>query len=260
VISTAEEYNQCFACPITSRRDISILWTGGTDNVVDRRPTPERRSCAGRGGLRNCKDEYSFEEQRPTARLVIGFAQALRKRPEGPSHVAKMLILDRGGKFTPMSISSVINEFLASRQSSISAIYRTFGMPEPLIQIGTRVPSDMPQFMWQFETTALARRVALIGSQCDAAVLPIGQQSQIDISGPVRGSSSTAVAALSIGRQSDIFTANPLRAVSRSGAARGRRRTGIPAVTKGLPALHPSSGPGGDLPTVGTNQGPGPPA
>jgi phage portal protein BeeE len=143
---------------------------------------------------------------------------------------------------------------------SVSEVCRLFCVPEPLLQIGQRLPSDMSTYVTTFAIQALAPLVNAIEAEFDHSVLPAGMHLALDMSGLLRGNYSAVVAALATATQSGITTPNDARRalglppleggdVLRLGSA-----PSWPADRPGMPALHPSPGPGGDLPNLGTNQ------
>jgi HK97 family phage portal protein len=188
---------------------------------------------------------------------------AVRESNEGSSNVGRILVLDRGGKYIPTQMTSVDAEFLATRMFSVSEVCRLFCVPEPLLQIGQRLPSDMATFVTTFAIQALAPIVNAIEAEFDHSVLPAGMHLVIDMSALLRGNYSAVMAALATGTQSGITTANDarrslgLRPLEGGDTLRQGPPPTWPADRPGMPALHQSPGPGGDLPNVDTHQGQG---
>ncbi len=193
------------------------------------------------------------------------FRERISEMNEGSSNAGRILILDRGGKFIPVTMSSVDAQFLESRAFSVEDLARLFGVPSVLLQIGQRLPVDLAPFTSALASQALAPIVSLIEAEFDHAVLPAGQHLSIDMSGLLRGSYAAAVSALAVGKQSGIFTANDARKSLGLPPLEGGDvlvATGTapswPADAHGMPHLGPSPGPtGGGLPHVGTHEGEG---
>jgi HK97 family phage portal protein len=123
-----------------------------------------------------------------------------------------VLILDQSAKYEAMSLSSADAEFLASRQFSVAEVCRLFNVPEPLVQLGPRVPADPTAYVTAFAQLCLAPIIADIESEFDNSVLPAGMHLSLDLDGMMRGSFSATVAGLAALKQSGIVTANDARA------------------------------------------------
>lgn len=192
------------------------------------------------------------------------FRDNIREMHAGPSNAGKIMILDRGGKFTSTSMSSLDAEFLASRQFSVSEICRLFSVPEVLMQVKERVPADPSAYLSLFASQCLAPLVAGIESEFDT-LLPVGQHLQLDLSGMLRGSFATMTAAMCASVQSGIATPNDgrralgLRPHADGDMLRVGPAPSWPADATGLPHLGPSPGPTakGGLAEPGTHQGQG---
>jgi HK97 family phage portal protein len=182
----------------------------------------------------------------------------------GSINAGRTPLIEGGWSLQTLSLSSVDAEFLASRQWNTTQICALFGVPELLLHIGQRLPSDMAPFITQFAQLALAPLASAIESEFSYTVLPDGMRLRIDLDGLMRGSFSAVVAGLAALTQSGIITPNDARAeldwpphpdgdaLQRNGAP------DWPADGAGMPALHPSPGPTGDMPPMpGTNEGEG---
>jgi HK97 family phage portal protein len=183
-------------------------------------------------------------------------------------NAGKVPLLEGRWEFQQVSLSSVDAEFLGSRQFSVAEICRLFSVPEPLLQLGQRVPADLSPYTTAFATQALSPLVALIEAEFDYAVL--GNSSlhlQLDMGGLMRGSFSATVAALCALQQTGAVTANDVRQeLGWSAHPDGDelRPNGAPpswpADGPGLPSVHPPAAQVGDgVPHVDTheNQGTG---
>jgi HK97 family phage portal protein len=179
------------------------------------------------------------------------FREAITESNEGPANAGRMIILDRNGKFTPTQMTSADSEFQSARMLGISDVARILKIPEPMLQIGQRLPSDMSTFVTTFATQALAPIVNAIEQEFDVSVLPGGMHLVLDMSGLMRGSYSAAVGALSVGKQAGIYTANDARRSLGLEPVAGGDVLGSgpapnwPADHSGVPHLGPSPGPGG---------------
>ncbi|MCH4091076.1 phage portal protein [Acetobacter sp.] len=190
----------------------------------------------------------------------------------GSVNAGKVPLLEGGWKFNQTSLNSVDAEFLSSRQFGVAEICRLFRVPEPLVQLGQRLPADMSPFMAAFAQLALAPIVAVLEAEFDAAVLPPGFHLQMDMGGLLRGNYSAVAAANCAQVQSGIMTANEARAaVGLPPHADGEVLRGAtggatplagkldapnwPADMPGMPSLAPKPGHTGDgLPAPGTHQ------
>jgi len=179
----------------------------------------------------------------------------------GAINAGKMILLEGGMKYLPLSMNSVDSQFIETRQLNTAQICSLFGVPEILIQLGQRLPADMAPFVSQFAQLALAPIVTAIEAEFDYVILPAGMHLSIDLDGLMRGSFSATTAALAALKQSAIITANDARAeldwppIAGGDVLASASAPSWPADAKGMPALHPSPGPtGNDPPAPGTNQ------
>jgi HK97 family phage portal protein len=179
----------------------------------------------------------------------------------GSLNAGKVPLLEGGWEFKPISLNSVDAEFLATRQLNTSQVAMLFGVPEILLHIGQRLPTDMAPFITQFAQLALAPLVTSIEAEFDHAVLPPGQHLAIDLDGLMRGNFSSTVAALAALKQSGIISANDARAELDWAPVEGGdtlRPTGAPswpADGPGSTHLGPSPGPTGNAPPEPGNHG-----
>lgn len=186
------------------------------------------------------------------------FREHIKEMHSGPANSGRVMILDRGGKFTSTSMSSLDAEFLASRQFSVSEICRLFSVPEVLMQVKERVPADPSAYLTLFAAQCLAPLVATIEAEFDA-LLPAGTHLQLDMSGMLRGSFATMTAAMCASVQSGIATPNDgrralgLRPHADGDVLRVGTAPSWPADFAGGKHLGASPGPRGDLPEPGTN-------
>lgn len=191
----------------------------------------------------------------------------------GAVNTGRVPLLEGGWKFEQTSLNSVDAEFLSSRQFGVAEICRLFRVPEPLVQLGQRLPADMQPYMSIFAQLALAPIVSVLESEFDESVLPSGFHLQIDMGGLLRGNYSAVAAANCAQVQSGIMTPNEARqAVGlpahdngddlRSSSATQPSGVGAapnwPADAPGMPSLAPKPGHTGDgLPAPGTHQNKG---
>ena len=181
----------------------------------------------------------------------------------GTHNAGKMLVLESGLTFNPITMSAVDAELLASRQFSVGEIARLFAVPEPMLQIGSsRLPPTLTPYLSAFATMALAPLVAVIEAEFDT-ILPPGQHLQLDMGGLLRGDYAAVAAAQAVLVQSGIATANDARRALGLPAHDDGDDLGagpapnFPADATGVPSLAPKPGPGGTLPNVGTHQNEG---
>jgi HK97 family phage portal protein len=197
---------------------------------------------------------YLTKQQRTDTR---GFVD----RFTGAVNAGSVPLLEGGWTWQQVSMSSVDAEFLASRHFSVAEICRIFSVPEMLLQIGTRLPTDMASITSQFAVQCLSPMVSLIEHEFDFAVLPPGLHLELDLSGLMRGSFSQMTAALCALTQSGIATPNDSRrwlgglpAIEGGDVLRVGPAPTWPADGPGLPHLGPSPGPtGAGLAAPGTN-------
>jgi HK97 family phage portal protein len=181
-------------------------------------------------------------------------------------NAGRIPLLEGGWKFEAMALSSVDQEFLASRRFSVEDVCRLFNVPAPLIQLPERsVPADLSQYSTLLVQQCLRPMCELIEDEFDHAILPPGMHLELDTDGLERGSFSATVSALAALKQSGCLSANDVRqalgwspvpggdALQQSGAPNW------PADAAGLPSLSPKPGPTGDgnLPMPGTHKGQG---
>jgi HK97 family phage portal protein len=172
----------------------------------------------------------------------------------GAINTGKTALLEGGMTFHATSLNSVDAEFLATRQLNTSQVAMLFGVPEILLHLGQRLPTDMAPFITAFAQLALAPLVVAIETEFDHVILPAGQHLSIDLDGMMRGSFSATTAALAALKQSGIVTANDARAELDWPPIEGGDVLGtgtapnFPADFKGSTALHPSPGATGDNP------------
>ena len=200
---------------------------------------------------------YLTDEQRKLAKAsLLDYSGAL--------NAGKVPLLEGGWSFKQASLNSADAEFLSSRQFGVAEICRLFRVPEPLIQLGDRLPADLSPYLAAFAQLTLAPIVSAIEAEFDQTVLPAGYHLLIDMGGLLRGNYSAVAAANCAQVQSGIMTANEARsAVGLSSHADGDAlRTGSapnwPADAPGMPSLAPKPGHTGDgLPAPGTHQNEG---
>jgi HK97 family phage portal protein len=172
----------------------------------------------------------------------------------GALNAGKIPVLEGGWKFEQISINSVDAEFLATRQFSVAEICRIFCVPEPLLQLGQRVPADLSPYTAAFCQQAILPLVRLIQSEFNYSVLPPGMYLELDTDHLARGSFSATVAGLAALKQSAIITANDARAelgwppVAGGDALSAAAPPSWPADGPGSVHLAPSPGPTGNGP------------
>jgi HK97 family phage portal protein len=211
---------------------------------------------------------------RPSAVLSIPtfLDDARRKRFEeeylpkfaGAMNAGKTALLEGGWELKQVALSSVDSEMLESRKLNTSQVAMLFGVPEILLHIGQRLPTDMAPFVTQFAQLALAPIVTSIEAEFDHVVLPAGMHLSIDLDGLQRGSFSATVSALAALLQSGAITPNDVRneldwpPVEGGDVLRAGPPPQWPADFKGGSHLGPSPGPtGGGLPEPGNNSNDG---
>jgi HK97 family phage portal protein len=182
----------------------------------------------------------------------------------GSLNAGKIPLLEAGFAYQSIALNSVDAEFLATRQLNTSQIAMLFGVPEVLLHIGQRLPTDMAPFVTQLAQLALSPLAAAIEAEFNHVILPPGMHLSLDLDGLQRGSFSSTVAALAALLQSGAITPNDVRAeldwppmdggdVLRTGAA-----PNWPADASGMPHLGPSPGATGDGPPApGSHQNEG---
>lgn len=179
----------------------------------------------------------------------------------GGINAGKMVVLEGGMKFLPLSMNSVDSQFIETRQLNTEQICALFGVPSILIQTGQRLASDMAPFVTQFAQLALAPIVTAIQSEVDHVLLPHDMHCEIDLDGLGRGSFATTVAALAALLQSGAVTPNNVRAelkwppIDGGDTLRVGSPPSWPADGPGSKHLGASPGPtGSGVPEPGTNQ------
>ncbi len=182
----------------------------------------------------------------------------------GPGNAGKVMLLEGPFSFKPASSTPHDAELLATRQFSVAEVCRLFNVPEPLMQLGVRVPASLDPYLAAFAQLALAPLVAVLESEFDHAILPPGLHLQLDMAGLQRGNFAGQVAAFCAATQSGITTPNDARrglgwpAHGAGDALRPGNAPSWPADAAGMPHLGPSAGHTGDgLPAPGTNEGQG---
>jgi len=193
------------------------------------------------------------------------YGTAFVEKYTGAINAGKIPLLEGGWKFEALSMNSVDMEFLQSRVFNVSDICRLFCIPEPLLQIGQRLPQDLQPYTVAFASQCLSPLVGLIEAEFDNAVLPAGVHLRIDMSGLMRGSYSTVAAAQSSLKQSGIISANDARAVlglpatPDGDALASGPAPSWPADRPGMPHTGPSPGPTGPggIPNVDSNENEG---
>jgi HK97 family phage portal protein len=181
------------------------------------------------------------------------FRQSIAETAAGPANAGRVLILDRGGKYQPVSMTSAEAEFLASRAFNVEDVCRLFSVPSMLLQLGSHraAPTDLAPFTAALANQALAPIVNAIESEIDHSVLPPGMHLVLDMSGLQRGSYSAVMAALCAGTQSGITTANDARKslglppLEGGDVLRTSSAPNWPADATGMPAMGPKPGPTG---------------
>jgi HK97 family phage portal protein len=158
---------------------------------------------------------------RPSALLTTGqvLDDARRKRFDeeflpkftGAMNAGKVPLLEGGFGYQSISLNSVDQEFLETRRLNTSQVAMLFGVPEVMLQIGQRLPTDMAPFVTMFAQLALAPLLSVIEAEFDHVVLPAGMHLVIDLDGLQRGSFSAIVAALAALLQSGAVTPNDVR-------------------------------------------------
>lgn len=182
----------------------------------------------------------------------------------GALNAGRVPLIEGGFTFSPVALTSVESELLSTRQFSVAEIARLFSVPEPLLQLGQRVPPGIDAYVTTFAQLCLAPIVAVIESEFDHAVLPAGMHLQIDLAGLMRGSFSAVVAGMAALKQSGIITANDAREELNWPARPDGDTLGIgpapswPADGAGSTHLGPSPGKTGNGPSEpGTNENQG---
>ena len=183
-------------------------------------------------------------------------------RVSGSSNAGRILWADADVQVKPFTMNSTDAEVLASRRLSVEEIARLFSIPIPILQQSTTAVASLTPYLSAFARLALAPIVATIEAEF-LDLLPAGQTLRIDMSAFMRGDYSAIAAAQAVLVQSRIATPNDARealglAYHPDGDTLGTGSPpNYPADAAGMPALHPSPGPGGVLPNVGTNQNKG---
>jgi HK97 family phage portal protein len=179
----------------------------------------------------------------------------------GALNAGKTPLLEGGMDLKQSALSSVDAEFLATRQLNTSQIAALFSIPEVLLHIGQRLPTDMAPFITQFAQLALAPIVTAIETEFSYSVLPGGMRLVLDLDGLMRGSFSSMVAALAALKQSGVISANDARAELDWPPIAGGDVLSVgpppswPADGPGSQHLGPSPGAtGSGVPEPGTNQ------
>lgn len=183
----------------------------------------------------------------------------------GSANVGKVLVLEQGLSWQSIALNPADAELLESRKFGVSEIARIFSVPEPMLQLGTRLPQSYTPIVAAFAQLALTPLVNMLEAEFDAAVLPAGYHLSIDMGGLLRGDYAAVAAAQAVLVQSGIATPNDARqALGLPAHDQGEelRPNGsapsYPADASGVPSLAPKPGPGGGpLPHVGTNQNEG---
>lgn len=187
--------------------------------------------------------------------------QASLERLRGASNGGKTMLLEGAFSYNPLSVTPADAELLSSRQFSVAEIARLFCIPEPLLQLGQRIPASLDPYVTAFAQLALAPLINLIEDEFDAAVLPPDVHLQIDLAGMLRGNFSAMTAAMCAAVQTGIATPNDGRRALGLPAAdggddlRAGNAPNWPADRPGMPHLGPSPGPtGGGVPEPGNHQ------
>lgn len=178
----------------------------------------------------------------------------------GSGNVGKTMLLQGSLKYTPLSLSPEDAQLLSTRQFSVAEMARLFCIPEPILQMGNRVPASLDPYLSAFAQLALAPLVAVIEAEFDHAILPPGIHLQLDMAGLQRGNFAGQVAAFCAATQSGITTPNDARrglgwpAHADGDALRPGNAPAWPADAKGVPHMGPSPGrTDGGLPAPGNN-------
>lgn len=193
------------------------------------------------------------EKNRAEARLMLD-------RLTGAMNAGRVPLMEGGFTFQQVGMSSVDQEFLATRRLNVEEIARVFRCPVGLIQPGAGV-QPYEAMVAAFGQLCLAPLVAVLEAEFSAAVLPFGQYLQLDLSGMLRGSYSGMMGANSVAVQAGILTPNDARraaglpALPDGDTLRVGAAPSFPADAAGVPSLAPKPGPGaGALGNPGTNE------
>jgi HK97 family phage portal protein len=198
---------------------------------------------------------FIARDQRPRAREIID-------EFSGAVNSGRVPLIEGGWTLTPFSATPADAQMIESRTFTAAEVCALFNVPELLLRIAQRLPSDMSTFTAQFATHCLRPIIRLIEAEFDHSVLPAGMHLRIDSDSLARGSFSATVAGLSALTQSGIITPNDARAeldwaphpdgdaLQRNGAP-----PSWPADAAGMPHMATSPGPRGDAPAEpGTNE------
>jgi len=135
-------------------------------------------------------------------------------RYAGTSNAKRVVYLDPGSEFKPISVSPEDAQILESRRFSVEELARIFGVPPPLVQEYTRntFTNATTAGLWfaQFTLIPWIRKL-----ECEFARSVFGSSSnyalEIDMSGLTRGDFSARWAAYQIAIDKGILSANEIR-------------------------------------------------
>jgi HK97 family phage portal protein len=142
----------------------------------------------------------------------------LRATFSGPQNAAKAIILDRGAKWSPVSVSPEDAELLATRKFTVEELARLYGVPPPLVQDYSRNTFTNAETAGRwFAQFTLAPWLRKLETEFARAVFSGADRTthelEIDMSGFMRGDYAARWAAHKIAVEADILSINEVREV-----------------------------------------------
>ncbi|MDQ6434378.1 phage portal protein [Mesorhizobium sp. LHD-90] len=168
----------------------------------------------------------------------------------GGTNSGKTAIIEEGGSFEALALTSTDSQYNELRQTQVSEICRAFGVPEVLV-------SSLSRGTWRnieelnrvfLQTTVLpwvqAWEAALERSVLTPAERAAGLYVEMSTAGLERGDTASRFAAYSVARTAGIMTANEVR-----------RLENLPAHPEGNTLANPNTTPGAPGSTEGADDG-----
>lgn len=130
----------------------------------------------------------------------------------GTHNAAKVLVLDQGLKFSPLTVSPEDQELILSRRFGVEEIARLFGVPSLMLSDLTNSSfNNSEQMIRFFAQSTLSQWCRRIEAEFQRTVLEPGVLMEFDLQGLLRGDPATRWTANQIAVASGILTPNEVR-------------------------------------------------
>lgn len=138
------------------------------------------------------------------------------KAYSGPDRAGKLIVLEEGLSYTPVSFSPVDAEYISATKLSVSGIARIFGVPEVLIgQLDRPTYGSIADLKNHFLTFTLLPLIKSFEMSLNAKLFDPGAEyyARMNFDGFLRADQKTRFESYQIGRNIGVYSVNDIRAL-----------------------------------------------